>query len=177
MQYSQENDCVRVSFLKAYRPATLLKKRLQRRCFPVNTAKFVRIPILKNICVRLLVRLFFLLISLDLSKRIFGKFRVWEGNNGLNLMSQYQPCLPDKCHAIIKLFHNFEVSLWKYYNVTMHSAHFTFFTKMMQRRCNFVMPTSRRCCDFGVTVKSMLLLQHPWYAVRWNYHPKLRQSW
>ena len=34
--------------------ATLLKKRLQHRCFPVSIAKFSRIPFLKNICKRLL---------------------------------------------------------------------------------------------------------------------------
>ena len=31
-----------------------IKKGLQHRCFPVNIAKFLRKPILKNICVRLL---------------------------------------------------------------------------------------------------------------------------
>ena len=32
-----------------------IKKRLQHRCFPVIIAKFLRIPILKNICERLLL--------------------------------------------------------------------------------------------------------------------------
>ena len=32
-----------------------IKKRLQQRCFPVNIAKFLRTPILKNICERLLL--------------------------------------------------------------------------------------------------------------------------
>ena len=31
------------------------KKRLQDGCFPVNTAKFLRAPIFKNICERLLM--------------------------------------------------------------------------------------------------------------------------
>ena len=35
-QNSQENTCARVS------PATLLKKRLWHRCFPVNFVKFIR---------------------------------------------------------------------------------------------------------------------------------------
>ena len=44
---SQENTCARVSFLimlqaSGLRPATLLKKRLWHRCFPVNFAKFLR---------------------------------------------------------------------------------------------------------------------------------------
>ena len=32
-----------------------IKKKLQRICFPVNIAKLLRVPILKNICERLLL--------------------------------------------------------------------------------------------------------------------------
>ena len=45
---SQENTCARVSFLiklhkiSCPRLATLLKKRLWRKCFPVNSAKFLQ---------------------------------------------------------------------------------------------------------------------------------------
>ena len=35
-------------FFKSLRPATLLKKRLWHRCFPVNFVKFLRIPFWKN---------------------------------------------------------------------------------------------------------------------------------
>ena len=35
--------------------ATLIKNRLQHRCFPVNIAKLLRRPVLKNICERLLL--------------------------------------------------------------------------------------------------------------------------
>ena len=47
-QNSQENTCARVFFKKiaGLRPATLLKKRLWHRCFPVNFAKFLRTPFL-----------------------------------------------------------------------------------------------------------------------------------
>ena len=38
-------------------PATLLKKRLWRRCFPVNFAKFLRTLFLQNISGRLLLQL------------------------------------------------------------------------------------------------------------------------
>ena len=44
-QNSQENSCVRASFLiklQVSRPATLFKKRPWHRCFPVNFAKFLR---------------------------------------------------------------------------------------------------------------------------------------
>ena len=37
------------SMKKVLRPATLLKKRLWERCFPVNFAKFLRTPFLQNI--------------------------------------------------------------------------------------------------------------------------------
>ena len=46
-QNSQEKTCTRVSFLiklqaSGLRPATLLKKRLWHRCFPMNFVKFLR---------------------------------------------------------------------------------------------------------------------------------------
>ena len=47
-QNSQENTCARGSFvikLEAW-PATLLKKSLWHRCFPVNFPKFLRTPFL-----------------------------------------------------------------------------------------------------------------------------------
>ena len=46
-QTLQENTCVKVSFsnkITGIRPATLLKIRLWHKCFPVNFAKFLRIP-------------------------------------------------------------------------------------------------------------------------------------
>ena len=39
------------------RPATLLKKRLWHRCFPVNFPKFLRTPFLQNTSGRLLLLL------------------------------------------------------------------------------------------------------------------------
>ena len=40
------------------RPATLLKKRLWHRCFPVNFVKFLRTPFLQNTSGRLLLETF-----------------------------------------------------------------------------------------------------------------------
>ena len=56
-QKSQENTCTRVSILIKLQaaPATLLKKRFWHRCFPVNFAKFLRIPFLQNTSARLLL--------------------------------------------------------------------------------------------------------------------------
>ena len=50
LQNLQENICARVSFLIKLQvaPATLLKKALWRRCFPVNFAKFLRAPFQQN---------------------------------------------------------------------------------------------------------------------------------
>ena len=45
----------RCSMKKYLRPATLLKKRLWQRCFPVNFAKFLRTPFLQNTSGRLLL--------------------------------------------------------------------------------------------------------------------------
>ena len=50
-------------YLKKYidrglRPATLLKKRLWHRCFPVNFVKFLRTPFLQNASGRLLLKEF-----------------------------------------------------------------------------------------------------------------------
>ena len=43
-QNSQDNNCARIFFnnVAGLRPATLLKKRLWYRCFPVNFVKFLR---------------------------------------------------------------------------------------------------------------------------------------
>ena len=41
--------------VKGLPACNFIKKRLQDRCFPVNTAKFLRTPILKNICEWLLL--------------------------------------------------------------------------------------------------------------------------
>ena len=50
------------------RPATLLKKRAWRRCFPVNFAKFLRTPFLQNTSGRLLI-----LIDKTYSHSCFGE--------------------------------------------------------------------------------------------------------
>ena len=42
-----ESTCARIPFL-SLRPATLLKKRLRRRCFPANFVKFLRTSLLQN---------------------------------------------------------------------------------------------------------------------------------
>ena len=49
-QNSQENTCVRVSFLTKLQisACNFIKKSLQHRCFPVNLAKFLRAPFLQN---------------------------------------------------------------------------------------------------------------------------------
>ena len=48
----------KVTGLQAYK---FIKKRLQRRCFPVKIGKFLRTPILKNICKQLLLVSFVLI--------------------------------------------------------------------------------------------------------------------
>ena len=57
LEISQENTCVGVFFNKVVgvKACNFIKKALQHRCFPVKFAKFLRTPILKNICERLLM--------------------------------------------------------------------------------------------------------------------------
>ena len=57
-QNSKKNTCASLLFNKVanLRTATLLKRRLWQKCFPVNFAKFFSIPFLQNTSVRLLLR-------------------------------------------------------------------------------------------------------------------------
>ena len=50
LENSQESNCARVPFLIKLQawPATLFKKRLWYRCFPVNFAKSLRTPLIKE---------------------------------------------------------------------------------------------------------------------------------
>ena len=60
LQHSHRNNCVGGLFLNknaALDYWNFIKKRLQLRCFPMNIAKFLRTPVLKNICERLFERL------------------------------------------------------------------------------------------------------------------------
>ena len=50
---STGNTCVGVPFLKSCLKK-FIKKKPQHRCFPVNIAKFLGLPVLKNICERLI---------------------------------------------------------------------------------------------------------------------------
>ena len=59
LQFWQENNLECLFSKAAGLQANSIKTRRQRRCFPVNIAKFLRTPILKNVCkrVRLLISL------------------------------------------------------------------------------------------------------------------------
>ena len=56
LQYPQEIPVLESLFKKVagLKARNFIKKRHQHRCFPVNIAKFLRVPISKNICERLL---------------------------------------------------------------------------------------------------------------------------
>ena len=57
LQDSQENTCMVGFFIKvaALKASHFIKKWLQHRLFPVNIANFLRTPMFKNICKRLLL--------------------------------------------------------------------------------------------------------------------------
>ena len=78
LENSQKNTCARVSFLIKLQaePATLLKKRLWNRCFPVNFVKFLRTPFLQNTSRRLLV---------DLLQNLVKFLKSFKVNNWISL--------------------------------------------------------------------------------------------
>ena len=76
-QNSQESTCVGVSFLmKSYRPEAckFIKKELQRRCFPLNFAKFLRTPFFVKHLWWLLLSLLFLVTLSTIIWQIVGKW-------------------------------------------------------------------------------------------------------
>ena len=87
---SQENTCVRVSFLmKLQASANNLKKRLRHRCFPVNFATFLRTPFFTEhfwvtafeFCSNLLVKVvIFLKSSLLFNSFLFINKTLWFNN-------------------------------------------------------------------------------------------------
>ena len=91
-QNSQENTCAGLSFL-SLRPATLLKKRIRHRCFPVNFVKFLGIPFLQNISGRLLL---YFLVSFDVSFKVidfkkllqFSRLSIYTSLKGLIIVSK-----------------------------------------------------------------------------------------
>ena len=56
--------------ISGLRPATLLKKRLWHRCFPMNFVKFLRTPFLQNTSGRLLLHFTF-------GRTLIKKLMVW----------------------------------------------------------------------------------------------------
>ena len=58
LQYSKSCKILQIFFNEnvGLQSCNFFKKRLQHRCFPVNIAKFLRTPVLKNICQRLFER-------------------------------------------------------------------------------------------------------------------------
>ena len=97
------------------RPATLLKKRLWHRCFPMNFAKFLRTPFLQNTSGRLLLSSlctwyeFIFTVSFQCYKRISflknkcsDNFRKYPGKH------QWW------CLFFVKIFHSKQISSWTY---------------------------------------------------------------
>ena len=61
--YSRTNDALTFSLSNCFQVCNFIKKRLQHRCFPVNIAKFLKTPNLKNIWERLLMHVILSIIS------------------------------------------------------------------------------------------------------------------
>ena len=73
-KFTEKHPCKSLFFNKVagLRPATLLKKSLLHRCFPVNFANFLRTPFLQNTSGRLL---------LPFNIEIFSTFTFYLGRN------------------------------------------------------------------------------------------------
>ena len=55
-----------------------IQKRLQHRCFPVNLAKILRTPVLKNICERLVLDTSWVILCINLSQMYsLHSFQQW----------------------------------------------------------------------------------------------------
>ena len=78
LQNPQENTCASFFLNKVVglRPATLFKKRLWHRCFPANSAKFLRTLFLQNTFGRLLLQNVSQEILLTLAKFLEGGMNV-----------------------------------------------------------------------------------------------------
>ena len=70
IKFSGKHLCWSLFFNKVsgMRPATLFKKRLQQRCFPVNFVKFLRTPFLQNTSRQLL--LFVINLTVSFCKKV-----------------------------------------------------------------------------------------------------------
>ena len=90
-------------FKRSLRPATLLKRRLWRRCFPVNFVKFLKTPFLQNTSGRLLLqdrkekRLFLRMQGNSTKERhiIPGKYVYLFQNIVSNFARMLEVCPPD----------------------------------------------------------------------------------
>ena len=115
----------KIADLKA---CSFIKKRLQHRCFPVNFAKFLRTPILKNICKQLsFVRKIFMTRYRE--KGQFNPFRV----NVLNYFKKQPPEVFYK-KGVLKDFSEF---------TGKHLCPSLFFNKVADQRRNCVLDVSQ----------------------------------
>ena len=65
--------------------ASFLQKRFQHKCFPVKFAKLLRTPILKNICKRLLLEVFY-------KKAVLKNFAIFTGRKQLVISFLRERC-------------------------------------------------------------------------------------
>ena len=54
--YRENSEAATVDVLQK-KASNFIKKKLQHNCFPVNVAKFLRTPIIKDICKQLLLKI------------------------------------------------------------------------------------------------------------------------
>ena len=103
-------------------PATLLKKRLWHRCFPVNFAKFLRTPFRKNTSGRLLLSKRFVPSEVFYKKGVLKKIQQFTGKR------LFQSLSLNNVASLIKKHRCFPVNLAKLSRIfILHNSIFTVF--------------------------------------------------
>ena len=140
LQNSQENTYARVSFLIKLQapPATLLKKRLWRWCFPANFSKFLRTPFLQNTSggcfwirdTRWVKKSSFYLSQSNKPQKkhlaiLMKKIRIWFWNDFWPMFPFYSPWRHQKRRFFSGVFRCY--IKWEYWAVTYYTSEFIIF--------------------------------------------------
>ena len=92
-QFSQESPVLKSLLRRNWKlgltACNFIKKRLQHRCFPVNIARFLLTPVLKNMCVRQLLKIIIKKDFLDKPPVTMIIYMINTGNQMLKISSSW----------------------------------------------------------------------------------------
>ena len=98
----------------------------------------------------------------------------------MNLMSQYWPCIPDKCRVVNKIFPQFWDEVVGMLPCDHKWSTFYVFCKAeatLVQRCNTNFERTWWIWHCSYNLVLTLSTPYPWYSVSWIYYPMLEQSW